>query len=71
MRVNQVHPSEGHWVTSAMHLLKRNGSGAVSVALQDSLNVKLLVIEMSHLFQSVLFVLRRTYWHISKVNYST
>jgi hypothetical protein len=36
-----------------MHLPKRNWSGGVSVA-PDSLNIKLLGIETSHLFQSVL-----------------
>jgi hypothetical protein len=57
MKVNQVEPL-GHWVTWAMHLPKRNGSGVVSVAPQDSLNIKLLGIKMSHLFQYVLFVSR-------------
>jgi hypothetical protein len=54
-----------------MHLLKRNGSGAVSVGPQDSINIKLLGIEVSHLFITVLFVSRKTDRHVGKVNYSS
>jgi hypothetical protein len=38
---------------------------------QDSSDIKLVGIEMSHLYQSVLFASQRTAQHVAKVNYST
>jgi hypothetical protein len=49
---------------------KRNESG-VSVAPQNSLNIKLLRIEMSHVFQSVLFVSLIIDPNVGEVNYNT